>query len=137
MATLRKIKDKEVQTTDTYTITVERGIDMMKSINTYSTMSPETDVIVQLLVYARKNNWSISEWDTEQELMEQLENYLTDDEILEVDLDTLKANIDDIADELNGIAPNGIEYITIEKNGDKYELDVTKDDIRKIFLDLI
>ena len=68
MATLRKIKDKEVQTTDTYTITVERGIDMMKSINTYSTMSPETDVIVQLLVYAHKNNWSISEWDTEQEL---------------------------------------------------------------------
>ena len=137
MATLRKIKDKEVQTTDTYTITVERGIDMMKSINTYSTMSPETDVIVQLLVYARKNNWSISEWDTEQELMEQLENYLTEDEILNVDLDTLKANIDDIADELNGIAPNGIEYITIEKNGDKYELDVTSDDIRKIFLDLI
>lgn len=137
MAKLRKIKDKEVQTTDTYTITVERGIDMMKSINTYSTMSPETDVIVQLLVYARKNNWSISEWDTEQELMEQLENYLTEDEILNVDLDTLKANIDDIADELNGIAPNGIEYITIENNGDEYELDVTKDDIRKIFLDLI
>lgn len=137
MATLRKIKDKEVQTTDIYTITVERGIDMMKSINTYSTMSPETDVIVQLLVYARKNNWSISEWDTEQELMEQLENYLTEDEILNVDLDTLKANIDDIADELNGIAPNGIEYITIENNGDEYELDVTKDDIRKIFLDLI
>lgn len=137
MATLRKIKDKEVQTTDTYTITVERGIDMMKSINTYSTMSPETDVIVQLLVYARKNNWSISEWDTEQELMEQLENYLTEDEILNVDLDTLKTNIEDIADELNGIAPNGIEYITIEKNGDEYELDVTKDDIRKIFLDLI
>ena len=137
MATLRKIKDKEVQTTDTYTITVERGIDMMKSINTYSTMSPETDVIVQLLVYARKNNWSISEWDTEQELMEQLENYLTEDEILNVDLDTLKTNIEDIADELSGIAPKGIEYITIEKNGDKYELDVTDDDIRKIFLDII
>lgn len=137
MATLRKIKDKEVQTTDTYTITVERGIDMMKSINTYSTMSPETDVIVQLLVYARKNNWSISEWDTEQELMEQLENYLTEDEILEVNPDTLKTNIEDIADELSGIAPKGIEYITIEKNGDKYELDVTDDDIRKIFLDII
>ena len=137
MATLRKIKDREVQTTDTYTITVERGIDMMKSINTYSTMSPETDVIVQLLVYARKNNWSISEWDTEQELMEQLENYLTEDEILEVNPDTLKTNIEDIADELSGIAPKGIEYITIEKNGDKYELDVTDDDIRKIFLDII
>lgn len=137
MATLRKIEDKEIQTTDTYIITVERGIDMMRSINTYSTMSPETDIIVQLLVYARKNNWSINEWDTEEELMEQLENYLTEDEILNVDLDTLKTNIEDIADELNSVAPKGIEYITIEKNGDKYELDVTDDDIRKIFLDII
>lgn len=135
MATLRKIK--EAQTTDTYTVTVERDIDLMSIINTYSTISPETDIIVQLLVYAHKNNWSINEWDTEEELMEQLENYLTEDEILEVDLDTLKANIDDIADELNSVAPKGIEYITIEKNGDKYELDVTDDDIRKIFLDLI
>lgn len=137
MATLRKIKDKEAQTTDTYTITVERDIDLMSIINTYSTTSPETDIIVQLLVYARENGWSINEWDTEQELMDQLENYLTEDEMLEVDLYTLKTNIDDIADELNSVAPKGIEYITIEKNGDKYELDVTKDDIRKIFLDLI
>lgn len=64
MATLRKIKNKETQTTDTYTVTVKRNIDFMSTINTYSTMSPETDIIVQLLVYARKNNWSISEWDT-------------------------------------------------------------------------
>lgn len=135
MAKLRKIK--EAQTTETYIITVTRDIDLMSITNTYKTTSPETDIIVQLLIYARKNQWSISQWDTKQELMQQLENYLTNDEILEVDLDTLKANIDDIADELNGIAPNGIEYITIEKNGDEYELDVTKDDIRKIFLDLI
>lgn len=135
MAKLRKIK--EAQTTETYIITVTRDIDLMSITNTYKTTSPETDIIVQLLIYARKNHWSISQWGTKQELMQQLENYLTDDEILEVDLDTLKANIDDIADELNGIAPNGIEYITIEKNGDEYELDVTKDDIRKIFLDLI
>lgn len=135
MATLRKIK--EAQTTETYIITVTRDIDLMSITNTYKTTSPETDIIVQLLIYARKNHWSISQWDTKQELMQQLENYLTDDEILEVDLDTLKATIDDIADELNGIAPNGIEYITIEKNGNEYELDVTKDDIRKIFLDLI
>ena len=135
MAKLRKIK--EAQTTETYIITVTRDIDLMSITNTYKTTSPETDIIVQLLIYARKNHWSISQWDTKQELMQQLENYLTDDEILEVDLDTLKANIDDITDELNGIAPNGIEYITIENNGDEYELDVTKDDIRKIFLDLI
>lgn len=135
MATLRKIK--ESQTSETYTTTVTRDIDWISITNTYSTMSPETDIIVQLLVYARKNNWSINEWDTEEELMNQLENYLTEDEILDVDLETLKTNIDDIADELNSVAPKGIEYITIEKNGDKYELDVTADDIRKIFLDLI
>lgn len=135
MATLRKIK--EAQQTETYTVTVTRDIDWMSITNTYSTMSPETDVIVQLLVYADKNDWSINEWDTEEELMEQLENYLTEDEILNIDPAKLKANIDDIAGELSYVAPKGIEYITIEKNGDKYELDVTKDDIRKIFLDLI
>lgn len=135
MATLRKIK--EAQTTDTYTVTVESGVDMFTSKNTYSTMSPETDIIVQLLVYAHNDCWRINTDETSKELMQQLENYLTDDEILEIDPDTLEDNIDDIADELNGIAPNGIEYITIENNGDEYELDVTKDDIRKIFLDLI
>lgn len=135
MAILQKIK--ETSTTDTYTITVESSIDMFNFKNTYSTMSPETDIIVQLLVYAHENSWSINQWNTERELMDQLENYLTEDEILNVKLDTLKAKIDDIVDELNSVAPKGIEYITIEKNGDKYKLDVTKDDIRKIFLDLI
>lgn len=135
MAKLKQIK--EAQTTDTYTVTVKRDIDWMSITNTYSTMSPETDIIVQLLVYARENHWSINEWDAEEELMGQLENYLTEDEMLKVDPAKLKANIEDIADELSSVAPKGIEYITIEKNGDKYELEVTKDDIRKIFLDLI
>lgn len=135
MATLRKIKD--ASTSNTYTITVERGVDVMKTINTYQTTSPETDIIVQLLIYAHKNDWSISQWDTKQELMSQLENHLTEDEILDVDLETLNANLDDLVCELDSIAPMGIEYITIEKNGDKYELDITSDDIRKIFLDLI
>lgn len=135
MATLQKIK--EAQTTEAYTVTVTRDIDLMSIINTYKTMSPETDIIVQLLVYAHENSWSINQWSTERELMDQLENYLTEDEILNVKLDTLKAKIDDIVDELNSVAPKGIEYITIERNGDKYKLDVTKDDIRKIFLDLI
>lgn len=135
MATLQKIK--EAQATETYTVTVTRDIDLMSFTNTYKTMSPETDIIVQLLVYAHKNSWSINQWNTERELMDQLENYLTEDEILNVKLDTLKAKIGDIVDELNSVAPSGIEYITIERNGDKYKLDVTKDDIRKIFLDLI
>lgn len=135
MTTLRKIK--EAQTTDTYTVTVTRDIDLMSIINTYKTLSPETDIIVQLLVYACENCWSINQWNTQQELMEQLENHLTEEEILNVDPVKLKANIDELVDELNSVAPKGIEYITIEKNGDKYELDVTADDIRNIFLDLI
>ena len=135
MATLRKIKD--ASTSNTYTITVERGVDVMKTINTYQTTSPETDIIVQLLIYAHKNDWSISQWDTKQELMSQLENHLTEDEILDVDLETLNANLDDLVCELDSIAPMGIEYITIETNGDEYELDVTKDDSRKILLDLM
>ena len=135
MATLRKIKEASTQVT--YKVTVESHVDMMSTINTYSTISPETDIIVQLLVYAHNDCWRINTDETSKELMQQLENYLTDDEILEIDPDTLEDNIDDLTDQLNDIAPDGIEYITIEKNGDKYELDVTSDDIRKIFLDLI
>lgn len=135
MATLRTIKDASTQ--ETYTVTVESGVDMFTSKNTYSTMSPETDIIVQLLVYAHNDCWRINTDETSKELMQQLENYLTDDEILEIDPDTLEDNIDDLTDQLNDIAPDGIEYITIEKNSDKYELEVTSDDIRKIFLDLI
>ena len=135
MATLRKIK--EAQTTDTYTVTVESGVHMFTSKNTYSTMSPQTDIIVQLLVYAHNDCWRINTDETSKELMQQLENYLTDDEILEIDPDTLEDNIDDLTDQLNDIAPDGIEYIAIEKAGDEYELEVTPDDIRKIFLDLI
>lgn len=136
MATLRKIEESSAQK-ETYTVTVESDIDMFKFVNTYSTTSPETDIIVQLLVYAHNDDWRISTWDTKQELMDQLENHLTEDEILEIDPNLLKLKIDDLVDELNSIAPKGIEYITIEKNGDKYELDVTADDIRKIFLDLV
>ena len=137
MATLRKIEELSSQK-ETYTVTVESSIDMFDFINTYSTMSPETDIVVQLLVYAHDNNWRINEYDTATELMRQLENYLTEDEVLEIaSMSTVNANIDELANELNSIAPKGIEFITIERNGEKYELDVTDEDIHKIFLDMI
>lgn len=70
--------------------------------------------------------------------MLQLENYLTEDELLEIsNMNKVNDNIDEIASELNSIAPEGIEYLTIERNGEKYKLDVTAEDIRKIFLDII
>ena len=137
MTTLRKIEELSSQK-ETYMVTVESSIDMLNFKNAYSTMSPETDIIVQLLVYAHDNNWRINEYDTATELMRQLENYLTEDEVLEIaSMSTVNANIDELAKELNSIAPKGIEFITIERNGEKYELDVTAEDIHKIFLDLI
>lgn len=137
MATLRKIEEPSTLK-ETYIVTVESSIDMLNFKNTYSTLSPETDIIVQILAYARENNWRISEYDTSYELMRQLENFLTEDELLEISsMKKVSANIDDLAEELNRVAPKGIEFLTIERNGEKYKLDVKSDDIHKIFLDLI
>lgn len=137
MATLRKIEEPSTLK-ETYIVTVESSIDMLNFKNTYSTLSPETDIIVQILAYAKDNGWRISEYDTSYELMRQLENFLTEDELLEISsMKKVSANIDDLAEELNRVAPKGIEFLTIERNGEKYKLDVKSDDIHKIFLDLI
>lgn len=137
MATLRKLDDSSSQE-ETYTVTVESSIDMFNFKNTYRTMSPETDIIVQILAYAKGNNWRISEYDTSYEIMRQLENHLTEEELLGIaSMSTVGANIEDLAEQLNEIAPKGIESLTIERNGEKYKLDVTAEDIHKIFLDLI
>ena len=70
--------------------------------------------------------------------MRQLEKHLTEEEILEIaDMNSVNEKIDDLTYEINWIASQGIEYLTIKKFGEKYKLDVTKDDIRKIFLDMI
>lgn len=137
MATLRKIEEPSTLK-ETYIVTVESSIDMFNFKNTYSTLSPETDIIVQILAYAKDHGWRINEYHTSEELMRQLELYLTEDELLEISsMKKVSANIDDLAEELNRVAPKGIEFLTIERNGEKYKLDVKSDDIHKIFLDLI
>ena len=137
MATLRKLDESSSQK-ETCTVTVEASIDMFHYKGTYLTMSPETDIIVQLLSYAKENNWQISQYDTSYELMRQLETHLTKDELLGItSMSTVGANIEDLTEQLNEIAPKGIESLTIERNGEKYKLDVTAEDIHKIFLDLI
>lgn len=134
MATLRKTENAEY----IFTVTVESSVDMTTFAKSYNVNNPETDVLTQILAYAKENNWYISQWDTENELMRQLENHLTEDELLEIaDMDLVNEQIQDLASEINSYAGHGIEYLTITKFGDKYELDVTKDDIRKIFLDMI
>lgn len=134
MATLRKTEDAE----DIFTVTVESSIDMTTFAKSYEVNNPETDVLTQILAYAKENNWYINQYDTKDELMRQLEKHLTEEEILEIaDMNSVNEKIDDLTYEINWIASQGIEYLTIKKFGEKYELDVTKDDIRKIFLDMI
>lgn len=134
MATLRKTDNAE----DIFTVTVESSVDMTTFAKSYEVNNPETDVLTQILAYAKENNWYISQWDTNDELMLQLENHLTEDELLEIsDMNLVNEQIQDLASEINSYAAHGIEYLKITKFGDKYELDVTKDDIRKIFLDMI
>lgn len=134
MTTLRKTENAE----DIFTVTVESSVDMTTFAKSYEESNPETDILTQILAYAKENHWYISQWDTEDELMRQLENHLTEDELLEIaDMDLVNEQIQDLASEINSYAGHGIEYLTIKKFGDKYKLDVTKDDIRKIFLDMI
>lgn len=134
MANLRKTENAE----NIFTVTVESSVDMTTFAKSYEKSNPETDMLTQILAYAKENNWYISQWDTEDELMRQLENHLTEDELLEIsDMDLVNEQIQDLASEINSYAGHGIEYLTITKFGNKYELDVTKDDIRKIFLDMI
>lgn len=134
MAKLWKTDNAE----DIFTVTIESSIDMTTFAKSYEESNPETDMLTQILAYANENRWYISQWDTEDELMRQLENHLTEDELLEItDMNLVNEQIQDLAYEINSYASHGIEYLTITKFGDKYELDVTKEDIRKIFLDMI
>lgn len=134
MATLRKTDNAE----DIFTVTVESSVDMTTFAKSYEESNPETDMLTQILAYAKENNWYISQWDTENELMRQLENHLTEDELLEIsDMNLVNEQIQDLASEINSYAGHGIEYLTITKFGDKFKLDVTKDDIRKMFLNMI
>lgn len=134
MANLRKTENAE----NIFTVTVESSVDMTTFAKSYEESNPETDMLTQILAYAKENHWYISQWDTEDELMRQLENHLTEDELLEIsDMNLVNEQIQDLASEINSYAGHGIEYLTITKFGDKYELDVTKDDIRKIFLNMI
>lgn len=134
MATLRKTDNAK----DIFTVTVESSVDMTTFAKSYEVYNPQTDVLTQILAYAKENDWYISQWDTKDELMLQLQKHLTEEELLEIaDMNSVNEQIDDLTNEINWIAGHGIEYLTITKFGDKYELDVTKDDIRKIFLDMI
>lgn len=139
MATLTKIDS--IYKKDGYEITISCSIDLQNMAETYYEKSPETDRVTKLLVYAHKNHWNLRGGDFDFSdntsiLMEKAETFLTEDELLEVDTERLKANISDFIDDFAYYIPSYIEKITIMKDGYQYKLDVTDDDMREIFLEL-
>ena len=61
MTTLRKTENAK----DIFTVTVESSIDMTTFAKSYDKSNPETDILTQILAYAKENRWYISQWDTE------------------------------------------------------------------------
>ena len=134
MSKLRKITTAQ----DIFTITVESNIDLNTYIKKYPSIDPEDDILTQILVYANDNDWCIDQYNVNEKLMAQLENHLNEDELLNIsDMQSLKSKLDEIANEISYYASHGIEYITIKKFDEEYELDVTSKDIREIFLNMI
>jgi hypothetical protein len=130
MATLTQTK----QADNFYTITVTADIDMMSYIRTYTAATPETDDVVLLLVYGHKNGWYWREDNIYENLNEKAKALLTEKELESIDPDILEELMEMLQDELRYLIPACAETITITKNGNEYKLDVTDDDIRKIFL---
>ena len=132
MATLRKIEDLP----KLYTVRIKNKGDRWTrpTVLSYETASPETDKRTQLWVYAYKNNWNIGNNNTENEVLQQLKHHLTDEDLrglTEVDIEN---KVRAFVRELAWTTPRGIHSVTIASPEVKYDLDVTPDDIRQIFL---
>ena len=80
MSKLRKIQNAE----DIFTVTIHSSTDLTNYAESYQTEDPASDDLTKILVYAHKNNWYINNWGTLIELMKQLENHLTEDELLKL-----------------------------------------------------
>ena len=138
MATLRKmIKD----TKDFYEVTVISSKGDATLIGVHEVKEPEADDLTQILVYSLDNDWVLHNNyynSTYDELMKLFKSHLNDDELNSIsDMSKVKKRMHDLAEKIADIVKGNIELILISKNGERYELDVTSQDIRKIFLSYI
>ena len=138
MATLRKIME---DSKDFYEVTVisTKGADTL--VGVHEVKEPETDELTQILVYSFDNDWKLHDnyYDnTYDELMRLFHSHLNVDE-LDAISDTSKVEklMHKLSRGITNIVKGDIEQILISKNGECYELDVTSQDIRKIFLSYI
>lgn len=138
MSTLRKImKD----TKDFYEVTVisTKGADTL--IGVLEVKEPETDELTQILIYSFDNDWELHDNyynNTYDELMRLFNSHLNVDELDAIsDMSKVEKRMHELAGGITNIVKGDIEQILISKNGECYELDVTSQDIRKIFLSYI
>lgn len=138
MATLRKMmKD----TKDFYEVTVISSKGDATLIGVHEVKEPETDDLTQILVYSFDNDWELYDnyySNTYDKLMKLFNSHLNTDELDAIsDMSKVEKQMHELAEKISDIVKGNIELILISKNGERYELDVTSQDIRKIFLSYI
>lgn len=132
------IKVNSVKQLDDYKITITSSLDTDTFFETYNEKNPENDNITQMLFYAHKHNWQLTdEYDHNFDLlMNKVDQFLSDEQLIDLNLETFKSNLHDFVYELTGCIPSYIEYIKIEKDGKEYDLKITDFDIYNIFKEL-
>ena len=132
------IKVNSVKQLDDYKITITSSLDTDTFVETYNEKNPENDNITQMLFYAHKHNWQLTdEYDHNFDLlMNKVDQFLSDEQLINLNLETFKLNLHDFVDDVTACIPSYIEYIKIEKDGKEYDLEVTDFDIYIIFKDL-
>lgn len=138
MAVLRKMMK---ETKDFYEVTVisTKGADTL--VGVHEVKKPETDELTQIVVYSFDNDWELYDNyynSTYDELMKLFKSHLNEDELNAIsDMSKVEKHISKLAEGISNVVKGDVELILISKNGERYELDVTSKDIRKIFLSYI
>ena len=132
------IKVNSVKQLDDYKITITSSLDTDTFVETYNEKNPENDHITQMLFYAHKPKWQLTDernhnFDL---LMNKVDQFLSDEQLIDLNLDSFKSNLHDFVDDVTACIPSYIEYIKIKKDGKEYDLEVTDFDIYNIFKEL-
>lgn len=133
MAVLKELSS--VKQSDSYKITITSSFDTDTFIETYDVKNLETDNVTLMLFYAYEHNWNLTDEDDHNFdlLMNKVDQFLSEDQILDLNYDSFKLNLYDFLDELTSYIPSYIEYIKIVKGNKEYDLEVTDFDIYNIF----
>lgn len=137
MATLRKVM-KDTKNFYEVTVVSTKGADLLAGV--HEVKKPEEDELTQILVYSFDNDWKLhSNYNNAyDELMRLFNSHLNVDELDAIsDMSKVTKHISKLAEGISNIVKGDVELILISKNSERYELDVTSQDIRKIFLSYI